>query len=128
MEALIIYNFVNNQLVRARYSFLQKHTNKNDYISDYKAINNALTEKYGNPTSDKEHWGNDLYKDDYDKKGFAVSLGHLKYFAGWETSTTDITSALTGDNYEIRHVTEYVSKKLTALEDQKMKEKNKSDF
>jgi len=128
MNVLIVYIFVDNQLVRAKYTFLEEHTNKNDYISDYKSINSALTEKYGNPNSDKEYWNNDLYKDDYDKKGFAVSMGHLKYYASWETAITEITAALTGDNYKIRHVTEYVSKKLSALEDQKKKEKNKSDF
>jgi hypothetical protein len=128
LEVLVIYIFVEDKLVRTRYSFIEKHTNKNEYISDYSAIKVALTEKYGNPSLDKEYWLNDLYKKDYDQKGFAISLGHLKYFSEWETTRTKITSALTGDNYEISHVTEYLSKELDAFEEKKKKEKNKSDF
>ena len=57
-----------------------------------------------------------------------MSLGHLKYFAVWRTNETEITNALTGDNYKIQHVAEYVSNQLNDLEKNKKKEKNKSDF
>lgn len=128
LNAFIIYVFVNDKLVRTRYLFVEEHTNENDYVSDYKSINSALTEKYGKPKSDKEYWSNNLYKTDYDRRGFAVSLGHLKCFSDWSTNVTEITAALTGDNYKIEHVTEYVSKRFTDLEKNKKKEKNKSDF
>ncbi len=128
LNSFIMYFFVDNKLVRARYAFIEKHTNKNDFIFDFKKVNDALIDKYGNPISDKEYWSDDLYKSDYDQRGFAVSLGHLKFFTTWETNLTTITSALTGDNYKIQHIAEYVSIRLNELEKNKKKEKSKSEF
>ncbi|HEV8515976.1 MAG TPA: hypothetical protein VGQ59_22000 [Cyclobacteriaceae bacterium] len=128
LEAGVYYIFVDNKLVRTKYSFFAKHTNKNDYIFDYESINKSLIEKYGKPKKESEYWLNNLYKNDYDQRGFAVSLGHLAFYSNWDTAETIITSALTGENYKISHVIEYSSKKLSFLEDQKEKEKAKSEF
>jgi len=61
-DVYAIYIFAGNKLVRAKYSLLESHTNKNDYISDYNTLKSLLTKKYGNPTEDENIWKNDLYK------------------------------------------------------------------
>ena len=52
-----------------------------------------------------------IYKNDIDDYGFAVSLGHLSYSAGWFGNLTDISVYLQGENYEISLIIQYVSKK-----------------
>lgn len=116
-KALVVYIFAGNQLTRAKYSFIEEHSNKNDYISDYSNLKNLLTKKYGNPYEDETYWKNDLYRDDYSDWGFAVSLGHLLYYAKWNSDRTEIFAVLQGENYQIRTVIEYTSKNLGEQED-----------
>jgi hypothetical protein len=122
----VIYLFVDNKLTRAKYSFIQSHTNENDFISDYKSLNNALKNKYGKPNQEDHFWSDDLYKDSPSDWGFAVSLGHHSYFTEWDTSDTEILSALYGDNYKITMVVEYYSKELKDLEEEKINQDTQS--
>ncbi len=122
---LIVYIFVQDKLVRSKYMVTEKHTNQNDYISDYKSLKELLTQKYGKPTEDDEFWKNDLYKDDYSQWGFAVSLGHHSYYTIWETPSTKIFDSLTGDNYRITLQIEYVSKQFKDLEKKVKEEEEK---
>jgi len=90
-----------------------EHTNKNLYIGDYEELKETLTKKYGKPTLDKVTWKNDLYKNDEQDWGTAISIGHLVYVASWETSTTKIDLHLKGDdNYRINLILVYKSKEL----------------
>jgi len=126
LDCLIVYIFAEGKLVRAKYIFTKTHSNKNDYISDFNTLKEVLTKKYGKPVKDSHIWKNDLYRDDYQYWGFAVSLGHLVYFADWETSNTNLSLALYGENFEITLAIEYQSKKLKKLEE-KAKEKEALD-
>lgn len=121
-----VYFFVDNKLTRAKYMFNQKHTNENDFISDYKSLNNALRNKYGKPDEEDHFWSDDLYKDTPSDWGFAVSLGHHSYFTEWDTKDTEILSALHGDNYEINMVVEYYSKELKNLDEEKTNQDTQS--
>ena len=77
------------------------HSNKNDYITDYRTIKKTLTQKYNVPILDEEIWKNDLYKDDPQNWGKAISLGHHNQWAKWETPDTKILLGLKGDNSEV---------------------------
>jgi len=127
-ESFVIYIFADDKLTRAKYSIIEEHSNKNDYISDYNAIKELLTKKYGSPKEDETVWKNDLYKDDYSQWGFAVSLGHLMYYSSWENDRTSIFFLLNGENYEIKTVIEYTSKELSAVEDEMRDKKALSNF
>lgn len=111
----VVYIFTSDKLTMAKYLFNPTHSNKNDFIKDFRELANLMTEKYGKPDYDTPEWRNSLYKDDPDEYGFAVSLGHLSYSAGWFGKTTDITVALYGENYEISLIIQYVSKKYKGL-------------
>lgn len=108
-KCFIAYYFAENQLVEGRYSFIEKHTNRNLYISDFKNIKDSLIEKYGKATKDNVVWRNDLYKDDPSDWGMAVSVGHLNFEATWKLPETKIHLLLKGDNYKITHILDYMS-------------------
>ena len=97
----IEYGFINGQLVAASYMLAEKHTNKNDYISDLKQFKKALINKYGKPDKDVMRWKNDLYKDRPQDWGLAVSVGHLGYLSEWFEPKTDIHLYLNGDNFKV---------------------------
>ena len=117
-DTYVIYIFAGNKLTRTKYNLIEPHSNKNDYISDYNTLKGLLEKKYGNSVEDEKIWKNDLYKDDYSDWGFAVSLGHLVYYAKWESEKADIILMLSGENYDIETVVEYSSKELGSVEDE----------
>lgn len=92
------------------YKVIENHTNDNDYISDYESINEALKSLYGEPDGEFIDWKNDLYKNDPQQYGFAVSAGHLVYGARWTANDGSIViHMLSGDNFEISHDLDYIS-------------------
>ena len=110
LEVCLFYYFLEDKLYRAAYQVTEKHAFENKYIEDYKKLKELLMKKYGEPFVDREIWENDLYKDDPERWGFAISIGHLKYVAGWATDSTEIGLMLAGDNYEINLMILYQSK------------------
>lgn len=125
-DVFVVYFFIENQLLRARYVLAESHINKNDYITDYNDFKEILTKKYGKPKRDETLWKNDLYKDDYSSWGSAIGMGHLIYFSTWETPNTEIGNMLTGDNFDISCIVEYSSKNLKEIE-KKAQEKKALD-
>ena len=115
---MVGYIFEDNQLVMARYLFKEEHTNKNDYIYDFNKLVNLLSKKYGEPDWNSPEWKNRLYQDDPSDYGFAVSLGHLVYSAGWLKDKTEISVFLTGENYDITFILQYVSTKYKQLREE----------
>lgn len=112
LETLIGYIFVEGKLVRGIYQFGDKHTNRNDYIDDYKKLKELLTKKYGSPKKDDVVWKNDLYKGDVQNYGMAISIGHLSYYSSWTTDRTKIALFMYGENFEIDTALEYSSTEL----------------
>ncbi len=72
----------------------------------------------GNRKDDFTYWLDEMFKDDPNEWGTAVSLGHVSLFATWERPKTIITLALTGDNGSINLGIEYVSNELGQLEEE----------
>ncbi|MEE9356474.1 MAG: hypothetical protein V3U75_12865 [Methylococcaceae bacterium] len=128
LDCLIIYQFFDEKLTSSGYNIAKHHTNRNDYISDYDNLKDKLIEKYGKPLTEGDLWKNDLYKNDPQNWGLAVSIGHLIYLAKWETDRTDINLALAGDNFEITLALFYASKELRVLEEKARKKKTLGDF
>jgi len=122
------YSFLQDKLYNTGYVFVGEHSNKNDYIRDYKNLKEILTKKYGKPKSDRTTWDNDLFKNDRSQWGLAVSIGHLTYGAIWEIPKTYITLRLDGDNYEISLIAAYDSRKLKSWVDKIKSETDKSNF
>jgi hypothetical protein len=127
-EVLIGYIFAEGKLVRTSYISQVRHTNSNAFIEDFSKIKSILTEKYGRPESDDVVWLDNLYKDDPDNWGMAVSAGHLVYDTVWKTKTTKILEKLKGDNFDVTLIVQYTSLELSGLEEAKDKEKKNSEF
>ena len=122
----IWYIFIKDEFVNGSYFFVESHTNDNLYIDDYKHVKNIITDKYGKPQTELADWNDDLYRDDPDRYGFAVSLGDLVYSSMWEFENGYILDRLSGDNYDIKHNVQYRLNKF----DQYLKDikKSSSDF
>lgn len=126
---LCVYSFLKDKFYRSTYLFNETHTNKNDYIDDYERLKNILIKKYGKPTTDRAVWKNNLYKDDKQDLGTAISIGHLEYRTLWmklvDRDIIEITLLLTGDNYKISLGILYKNDKLEKWAEQ-IKEKETS--
>lgn len=128
LDCIVAYSFVEEKLVRTAYMFTEDHSNRNDHISDYNNVKEILVKKYGEPIKDETIWKNDLYRDDAQRHGFAVSLGHLVLFSSWATHSTQIGLLLRGENYEINFAVQYQSKKLKVLEEKAREKKSLKEF
>jgi hypothetical protein len=106
------YYFLEDKLYQAGYSYIDNHTNNNDYIVEYEKLKELLIQKYGKPEIDEVIWKNDLFKDDIQHWGVAISMGHLMYHTTWENDVTIIGMILHGDNYETSLAIGYDSKQL----------------
>lgn len=124
----IIFIFALSFLVRAKYLITEQHSVPNTYLKDFSALQNALTEKYGQPESDKTYWGNDLFRDRPQDWGLAFSRGDCSTFVKWRDGKTSILLFLTGDNYEIELAIDYTSQDLKHLEEKKNKQQNLEDL
>ena len=107
MDCMIGYVFAENKLSKARYSFLAKHADKNLYFRDYRNIKDILTQKYGNPESEKTQWNEKAYRGDRSNWGLALSHGHLELDSLWLDSETKIQLRLFGRGDRIMLVVEY---------------------
>lgn len=83
LDAFIAYYFIENQFLGAKYIFTAEHVNKNLYLDDFANIKSSLIDKYKRPTIDNVTWSNDLYKNNSQDWGMAVSVGHLKFSTAW---------------------------------------------
>jgi hypothetical protein len=109
LSAHAYYIFINDVLVRAKYAFQDEYQNRLNYLRDYDQLKEFLQRKYGKPTEDNIFWSNDLYEDDPQEWGMAVSCGHHSRFCRWLNESTDIWLAVTGENFEVTVALEYNS-------------------
>ncbi len=130
----LIYIFVDDRLVRAKYISNAEHAEQNDFIADFHAVEPLLAEKYGKPAAERAVWESDegqlerLPYLDQDRalasnilpsdqnSGLSVSLGYLRLYTQRLTARTQIVHALTGGDSRIVHQIEYRSVELENLE------------
>ena len=108
MNFVLAYTFADNKLIEACYLSNFQHFNSNSFIDDFYNLKDLFDKKYGKFAGEVEHWNGD--GGDYDK-GDLVSMGYLSYLALWETSSTEISLMLNGDNLKTNMFIYYQSKK-----------------
>lgn len=113
---LTVYLFDNGKLYSGKYAFTQKHTNKIIFIEDYEKVKGALVKKYGNPGNDNKFWRNDLFKDEPQRWGMAIAIGHLVLETTWKREDVKILLQLSGDNYKILFILQYNDPKFRPTE------------
>lgn len=105
----LLYLFAQNKLIGASYKLDENYLNGERFIQNYVRFKKELVKKYGQPNKDTTHWKNGTFKNNRRKWGFAVSLGHLEYFAFWETPDTTVSCSLKEKKYSVLYLIEYWS-------------------
>lgn len=126
----LIYIFVQDRLVRAKYISNAEHTEQNDFIADFHAVEPILVEKYGKAAAERAVWDSDEFQLerlpylDQDRAlassvlasdpntGLSVSLGYLRLYTQRANARTKIVHALTGGDSQIVHQIEFRSVEL----------------
>jgi len=106
----LIYLFSQNKLAGAAYRLDDNYLNSNHFLNTYRQFTAALTQKYGPPGEEKINWLNDKFKNENQKRGLALSLGHTEYFASWETASSIISTILKEKNHDVLCLIEYRGK------------------
>jgi hypothetical protein len=101
INALIYLEFSESVFYKGIYLFTQEYIQKNNYNEDFLKIERLLSTKYGEPSYDRDSWSNDLYEDDYQNIGLALSAGHLVKRRIWNTDAAKITLYMGGENFEV---------------------------
>lgn len=129
-EVVVIYGFVKatGELAWAGYSFLDTHTNENQYLSDFRSIEGILKNKYGQMKSSDEYWNDDLYRDDPSDHGMAILVGDYSLYNVWETPSTKIIHSLSGENFEANHGVSYYSHEYFPLVEAEDSQEDSDDF
>lgn len=103
------YEFRRESLVSGRYMLVQRPVNGlNEFIGYYSVLKQFLSNSYGGPTLDEIVWDHDLYRSLPDYWGVAVMIGHLHYYASWNTADGTISLELTGNRHS-KLLLEYTS-------------------
>lgn len=111
LDALIAFDFINNELYDVRYIFINEHAIKSNFINDYENLRTNLNKKYGKEFENHRFFTDDLYEDTPSEWDMALGRGTLSYFSTWKTADTEINLSLYGDNYEIKFNITYLSSK-----------------
>ena len=109
--------FVDGKLVRVALRNRQDFVNKNGFLNIYEDWFDLLSTKYGAPAENETAWGNDLYRDDPEDWGMAVSVGHLTRRAAWIAGDTKVTLGIFGERFDVMVGIDYTSTALAGAED-----------
>lgn len=95
------YIFSRDRLVKTRYVFLQEYPQNSRYIEDFHRLNDEFSQKYGKPAEENKLWHEATWKDDPNRWGQAVSLGHLSYLTRWQLDQTEVLLSLAGSDSHV---------------------------
>lgn len=120
-----IYIFVKDKLVRAKFVVDEEHSDRNEFIRDFHALESVLKERYGKPKENRAIWEDDATQDetknylDQDRAttssilpsdrfvGLALALGHLRLYTIREGGRTKVLHVMAGADDRITHQVEY---------------------
>jgi hypothetical protein len=133
-DGRVLYIFAEKKLVRGKFLLDASHSDKNEFIADFRTIEPVLREQYGKADEDRAIWEDDSTQDetknylDQDRAtatgilpsdrfvGLAVLWGHLKLYTTRINGRTEIWHTLWGAGDRINHQLEYRSVSLRSLE------------
>ena len=111
----LLYNFTQDKLTSTGYVFATERCVGTTCIDDFLKKKELLSKKYGDPVQERRIWHNDLFKNDSQKWGLAVSVGLLEFISGWERQNTKILLSLSGKEFKSTLSIAYYSKALFHL-------------
>lgn len=116
-DVYLIYYFVDDKLVRAKYALSETYGNAFSYYRVYERFCDAVAQVHGDASVSEKIWSDDLYKDDISDWGMAIVTGRLFCVSKWNLdSATNVSVFASGENYEANVAIVYLSKQLKHLE------------
>lgn len=115
IKANITYYFFEDRLVKVDYDFTSAHANGKAYLEDFDKVRSLETRELGPPELEESEWFNSMFERHPDHYGTAVSLGHLKRAATWDTPVSDIKLTIEGEDFEVHMSMVYKSKEFQDL-------------
>lgn len=115
LTTFLILILAQDQLAHAKYLFVERHDDGNLYLLDFANVEQILRQEYGAPVEAGLIWRNGAWEEGSDLS-VAIALGELVLLARWETESTHFVHVILGDNLQIAHELDYLSKELGALE------------
>lgn len=128
LSVYVYYTFTDGMLSRGAYIIKTEYINPTNHIQDYYKLKELLAKKYGLPVRDETIWLNDLFQDDPQHWGTAISMGYLTYITEWTTRTSRIQLVLRGENFKINHGLVYKSLAMEDLTERKDEETTLDDL
>lgn len=111
----ICYDFVMSQLYSGRYVFSDIFVENQRYIGFFETFKDQLSKKYGAPLRDEYIWIDDLYRDEPDEWGDAISHEGLVLLANWDLGETTIDLICNASEYDIKVTIQYESTRLKVV-------------
>lgn len=106
-NANIVYYFdTDGKLYQGVYDLSESYNQGSIYISIYDTLKDALSSKYGDPSTDEIVKNSHLA--DRTDEGTALSLGYTLYRSHWETETLDIYMGMSSINYDTFITIQYI--------------------
>lgn len=114
IDTSLSYTFYQDQLAQAKYVFESQHEDAVDYIQDFHAVQEWITQSYGTPQSVQEIWLDKLYQYDKSLWGQALLRGHLVLVAEWNSPESHIALVLNGGDDLVGMVADFSSQHIQA--------------
>jgi hypothetical protein len=124
VEYQAFFAFEDLKLTSGGYLSNADYSNKNDYVYDHKRLTEQLTSKYGEPDKDEHEWRSNLYRNNPDKIGMAVSIGAYAVYTSWIVDGTEIMNSLTGSDFDVRQGVTYYS--IDSVRERRSKERKEA--
>ena len=110
LETFVIYLLDHDRLMETKYLFPQHYIKSNLFLDDFAKVEKDLRQKYGKPAESGDFW-RDGALDRTADLGKLVAVGELTLKSRWETADTEIIHILRGENLDIDHEINYISKR-----------------
>jgi hypothetical protein len=108
--AILAFHFTDGKLSSAVYWISEDHSEPSAYLGDFDDLDKLLIDKYGKPYHSRMSWVNSLFQNDPSHYGIALAAGQMRKDSIWDLKTMNITHAVYGDNFKVKHGIEYSSK------------------
>ncbi|MDR4496308.1 MAG: hypothetical protein R3B74_18205 [Nitrospirales bacterium] len=109
IDASLSYMFYQDQLAQAKYVFDPQHEDSSNFIHDFHAVQDWISQSYGAPTSVQEIWLDTLYQYDKSLWGQALMRGHLVMVSEWKTAESRIALVINGGDDMVGLVADFSS-------------------
>jgi hypothetical protein len=108
--ATIGYIFTPEDELAAGTYIFDDHAALSRYIDDYESVQLVLTSLYGQPSEEYSEWLDEYHRGNLENYGEAIAEGDLRLETRWETLDEVIVLRLYGQQGNVTHRADYLSK------------------